>query len=469
MTNLRNTPSIKRFLQLFKLSLSSEHQDFTTGSINKAIFLLSVPMVLEMVMESLFAVVDVFFVSKISVHAVATVGLTESLLTIIYSLAIGLSMAATAMVSRRIGEKNPKAAARAGMQALLIGLFISIIISFIGIFYSEDLLLLMGAGPEVLAGVAYTRWLLIGNSTILFLFLINGIFRGAGDASLAMRALWIGNITNMILDPILIFGWGFIPAMGIEGAGIASVVGRGVGVLYQVYQLQSNRNIIKVSWEDLKPDFPIIKRIISIAAGGTGQFLIASASWIFLIRIISEFGSDALAGYTIAMRVVIFTILPSWGMSNAAATLVGQNLGAKQPDRAEKSVWQTAKFNVLFMSIVSVCYLTFASDIIRIFTTDSNVIYFGTKCLQIVSLGYVFYGLGMVLVQSFNGAGDTRTPTLINFFGFWCFQIPLAYFLAFILKWDALGAFWAISIAESAIAITSYFIFKKGKWKLKKV
>lgn len=459
---------LQLFAALFKQSLSSEHQDFTTGSINKAIFLLSVPMVLEMVMESLFAVVDVFFVSQISITAVATVGLTESMLTIVYSLAIGLSMAATAMVSRRIGEKNPKAASRAGMQALLIGLVISIIISCIGFFYAYDLLKLMGASPEVLQeGVIYTQWLLIGNATIIFLFLINGIFRGAGDASLAMRALWIGNITNMVLDPILIFGWGFIPAMGIEGAGIASVIGRGTGVLYQIYQLQSNKNILKINWVDLKPDFPIIRRLLDIASGGTGQFIIASASWIFLIRIISEFGSNALAGYTIAIRVMIFTILPAWGMSNAAATLVGQNLGAKQPDRAEKSVWQTAKYNVLFMGVVSVCYLAFASVIIKFFTSDVDVVYYGTRCLQIISLGYIFYGLGMVFIQSFNGAGDTKTPTMINFFGFWCFQIPLAYCLAVVFDMEALGAFWAIPIAESAIAIAAFIIFKQGKWKLK--
>lgn len=455
------------YLHLFGQALKGEQQDYTTGSIDRAIFLLSIPMILEMAMESLFAVVDVYFVSQLHDNdAVATIGLTESILTLIYSLAMGLSMGATAMVARRVGEKDIKAAEVAAAQAIFVGIGISVVISFVGIFFSSDLLRLMGASEQLIQkNAGYARWMLSGNITIMMLFLINGVFRGAGDASIAMRSLWLANLLNMLLDPVFIFGFGPVPAFGVEGAAIATNIGRSVGVLYQIYHLQKGKGLIKLHTQNFVVRWNIITRLIKVSAGGTGQFLIGSASWIFLVRIMSDFGSSALAGYTIAIRVIVFAILPAWGMANAAATLVGQNLGAGHPERAEKSVWRAAFFNMTFLAVITVLFFSLAGPILKLFTSDEAVLSNGIRCLQIVSLGYIFYAYGMVMSQSFNGAGDTRTPTIISFFGFWIFQIPLAYSLA---KWLALGpvgVYSAISIAESMMAIVAILIFRQGKWK----
>ncbi len=457
---------LKYILRLFKRAVTGEEKEFTAGSINRAIFMLSIPMILEMVMESLFAVVDVFFVGKLGVDAVATVGLTESMLSIIYSVGIGLSMAATAIVARRVGEKNADAAAHTGMQAIYLALGISLIISVTGIFFAKDLLSLMGAHTELIENnFRYTQIMLASNFVIMLLFMINGIFRGAGDASIAMRSLWLANILNIILCPVLIYGAGPIPAFGLTGAALATTIGRGSGVLYQAFHLYSGKSILRIHRKHMRPDLLVIGNLIRIAAGGTAQFLIASASWIFLIRIMARFGSNALAGYTIAIRIIVFALLPAWGMANAAATLVGQNLGAQQPDRAEQSVWKAGFYNMLFLGTITIFFFLGARNIISLFNTSEEVITYGTLCLKIVCLGYIFYSYGMVIAQSFNGAGDTRTPTILNFFGFWLFQIPLAYILSVSLKMGPEGVFWAIAIAESCIAIAAIILFRKGRWK----
>ena len=462
---------VNSFFRLLKTALKGDEQDYTSLGIDKAIFLLSVPMILEMLMESVFAVVDVFYVSLLNDNdAVATIGLTESVLTIVYSIAIGLSMGATAMVARRVGEKDIPAARVAAMQAIYIGLAFSIVVSMAGIFFSGDILRLMGASEMLIErNLGYTRWMFTGNITIMLLFLINAIFRGAGDASLAMRSLILANGLNIVLDPLFIFGFGPIPAMGVEGAAIATNIGRGIGVLYQLYHLIGGKRVIRLGIKHLAVKWDIIVRLLKVSAGGTGQFLIASASWVFLVRIMSTFGSPAVAGYTIAIRLIVFAILPAWGMANASATLVGQNLGAGFPDRAEKSVWRTAFLNMLFLGMVTIIFVLFARPLLSLFTQDDEVLRNGILCLKIVSLGYVFYAYGMVVSQSFNGAGDTRTPTLINFFGFWLFQIPLAYFLALHMDVGTPGVYAAISIAESAIAIAGILIFRQGKWKTVKI
>ncbi|HPM29928.1 MAG TPA: MATE family efflux transporter [Chryseolinea sp.] len=456
---------------LFKQAIRGDQQDFTEGSIDRAIFLLSVPMVLEMAMEALFAVVDVFYVSRLHDNdALATVTLTESILTLVYSLAMGLSMGATAMVARRVGEKDEKAAGVAAVQSLYIGLAISLMVTFVGIFFTKDLLRLMGSNQNIIDNCSsYTSWMLTGNITIVMLFLINGIFRGAGDASLAMRALIISNGLNIILDPIFIFGFGPVPAFGIEGAAIATNIGRGVGVTYQVYHLVKGKGLIKIHADNFLVKWNIIANLLKVSAGGTGQFLIGSASWIFLVRIMSSFGSVALAGYSIGIRVIIFAILPAWGMANAAATLVGQNLGAGKPDRAEKSVWRTGFFNMIFLAGITVLFMVMAGSIIGLFTDDEAVLLNGTRCLQIVSIGYIFYAYGMVVSQSFNGAGDTLTPTLLSFVGFWLFQIPFAYFVAKTLEVGPNGVYIAIVAAESAMAIAAILLFRRGKWKTIKI
>lgn len=455
---------------IFQAVKGGNEEDFTSGSLNKAIFLLSVPMILEMIMESLFAVVDVFFVSQISVNAIATVGLTESVMFIIYSVAIGLSMATTAMVSRRIGEKKPKEAADVAVQALILALTVGLSLGITGLIFSTDILRLMGAEEVLISeGSGYTRIIFAGNVIIMFLFLINAIFRGAGNAATAMRALWIANGLNMILDPLLIFGLGPIPAMGIEGAAIATTTGRGIGVIFQLYVLFGGKTRIKFYWTEFKPKLAIIKRLLSISIGGVGQFLIESASWILLIKLISRYGPEALAGYTIAVRIIIFTLLPSWGISNAAATLVGQNLGAGKLDRAERSVWRTAYINLSLLIVISIVFFLAAPWLISLFNENIAVVDYGTKTLKIVCLGYVFFAFGMVLSQAFNGAGDTKTPTLINFFSFWVFQIPLAYLLAIYFELEVIGVVTAIAIAHSFHAIICMWFFKRGKWKEMKV
>ena len=457
----------KSFFRLFVQAIKGDTQDYTSGSIDKAILLLSIPMILEMSMESLFAVVDVYYVSQLHDNdAVATVGLTESVLTLIYSLAMGLSMGATAMVARRVGERDIKAARVAAMQAIYIGLGLSLLITFAGVFFSENILHLMGASESLIENNSgYTRWMFTGNITIMLLFVINGVFRGAGNASIAMRALLLANGLNIVLDPIFIFGFGPVPAYGVEGAAIATNIGRGIGILFQFYHLFRGKGLIKLHSGNSPILWDIIWRLVKVSAGGTGQFLIGSASWIFLVRILSDFGSTAVAGYTIAIRVIVFAILPAWGMANAAATLVGQNLGAGHPERAEKSVWRTAFFNMVFLALVTLVFFSLASYIIQLFTADELVLKNGIQCLKIVSVGYIFYAYGMVVGQSFNGAGDTRTPTLISFFGFWIFQIPMAYALANWWGAGTTGVFSAIPIAESLMAVASILIFRQGKWK----
>lgn len=452
-------------------SLKGEQQDYTTGSIRRAVVLLAIPMVLEMCMESVFAVVDIFFVSHIGKHATSVVGLTESVITIVYSLAIGMSMAATALVARRVGEKNPEAASKAGMQAMLIALALTLVISILGFVFAGELLQWMGAEPETISsGINYTRIIMAGSIVIMLLFLLNGIFRGAGDAMMAMKSLWLANICNIILCPLFIRGLGPIPAMGVTGAAVATTVGRGIGVVYQLYHLFDGKRIVKFALKHLRPDWTIIRSVIDIAWHATLQFMIASGSWIVLARLVAQTGhSDATAGYQIAIRIVMFFLLPAWGLSNAAATLVGQNLGALQPQRAEDAVLKTAKYNALFMLVVSAIIIAFAPWIISFFTKEPLVAGYAINAARIISAGYVFYGIGMVMANAFNGAGDSRTPTYINLFGFWCFQIPLAYILAKVLEMGPLGVFIAVPVAETAISIVAFILFKQGKWKLKKV
>lgn len=455
---------IRFWYDLFRESLNSENKDFTKGSLRKAIFLLAVPMILEMCMESVFAVVDIFFVSKLGSAAAATVGLTESVLTIIYSLAIGLSMAATAVVARRVGEKNHEAAAEAGAQTLIICLIISMMISVIGVFFAADILALVGASPEILQiGSTYVSIMLIGNLVIMLLFLINGIFRGAGNAAIAMKSLWLANLCNIVLCPVMIHFY------GLTGAAIATTIGRSIGVLYQLYNLQKGKGIIQMKWNHFKPIWSIIISIVNIASTGALQFIIASASWIFMAKIISGYGSDAIAGYTIAIRLIIFFLMPAWGLSNAAATLVGQNLGANQIERAEASVWKTAQYNAVFMAIVSTLFISAAPFFVGLMSHEPMVIATGASALRIISFGYLFYGVGMVMMNAFNGAGDSRTPTIINFFWFWIFQIPFAYYLSGASNWGTDGVFWAIVITETAVAITSTVLFKRGRWKTVKI
>jgi putative MATE family efflux protein len=427
-------------------------------------------MIVEMGMESIFAVCDAFFVSQLHDNsALAVVGLTESVLSLIYSLAFGLSMGATAFVARRIGEKDIKGAEDAAVQAIYLGVGVSALLTVFGLVFTDDILRFMGASDEVMKHSLFTRLMFGGNITIVMLFMINAVFRGAGDASLAMRALIIGNTLNIILDPILIFGWGPFPEYGVTGAAIATNTGRGVAVLYQVYHLTKGSSMIRVHWQNMKVQAALIWSMVKVAAGGIGQMLIASGSWIFLMRIMSSFGEAPLSGYFLAIRIIVFAILPAWGMANAAATLVGQNLGAGQPDRAETSVWRAGLMNMIFLAIVTVLFFSMAEFILQFFTEDPEVLRNGIQCLQIVSLGYVFYAYGMVINQSFNGAGDTRTPTIISLVGFWLFQIPLAYALAFNFETGPVGVYAAISIAESAMAVVGIYIFRRGRWKLVKV
>ena len=461
---------IRTFFTLLKKALKGENIDATQGKIDTVIFLLAVSMIAEMLMESIFALVDIIFVSRISVEAVAVVGLTESTLTIIYSLGFGLSMGATALVARRVGEKDSKGAAEAGMQAIYLGLGLASIISIIGIFFSTDILELMGASEGMIeTGSGYIKWMLCGNFAILLLFLINGIFRGAGDAGIAMRSLMLANGINIILDPLLIFGIGFFPELGVKGAAVSTTIGRSIGVLYQLYYLVNGKSLIVLKGKIWNIKTKIIGQLITLAAGTAGQFIIASASWIFLMRIMSEFGEHVLAGYTTAIRIVVFTILPAWGISNAAATLVGQNLGAKQPERAEQSVWRTGFFNMLFMGFVMILFFAIPEQLIHLITHDDAVVKEGVLCLRILCLGYIAYGYEMVLANAINGAGDTTTPTIVNFFGFWILQIPLAYFLSTVLDLKSTGVYMAVPISEACMAIAFVIIFKRGKWKTRVV
>ncbi len=467
---LSKTPSIKQLFKYFKIAITGKEQEFTSGSIRRAVFMLSIPMILEMLMESIFAIVDIFYVSQVSVNAVATIGLTESVITLVYAVAIGLSMAATAVVARRIGEKDIKGASQTTVQVIFLGISVASIISVIGILYPKEILGLMGAEPDLIAqGYGYTQVLLGGNVTIMLLFLINAVFRGAGNASIAMWTLILSNGLNIILDPMFIFGFGPIPAFGVEGAAIATTIGRGTAVLFQLVVLFYGWSKLKIRVRDLILQINVMMNLVKVSLGGIGQFLIGTSSWVFLMRIMSEFGSDVLAGYTIAIRVMLFSFMPAWGMSNAAATLVGQNLGANKPDRAEKSVWVTGKYNAYFMAIVSMIYLVFAKQIIMLFNQEPSVVKYGSLCLQVIASGYVFYAYGMVVIQSFNGSGDTKTPTLINFICFWLIQLPFAYIVSIYFEAGPKGVFWSITIAEVMIAIIGIVWFKKGKWKTVKV
>src|ERR1043166_5610998 len=451
-------------------ALRGTHQDFTAGSLNRAILLLAIPMVLEMVLESLFAVVDVFWVGRLGANAVATVGLTESLLSLIFAVCIGLSMSTTAMVARRIGEKDPQGAAVAGVQAIVLGLITSVAIGIPCFIYAPQLLRLMGASNDIVTmGGGYARIALGGSGAILLLFLNNAIFRGAGDAAIAMRLLWVSNLINLILDPCLIFGWGPFPRLGITGAALATFTGRSIGVGYQFYRLLRGTERIRILSQQLRVNWSVLLRLVRVSLTGILQFAIAHTSWIGLVRIVSVFGSAALAGYTIAIRIVIFVILPSWGLSNAAATLVGQNLGAKQPERAATSVWRTGFYNMIFLGLIGLVFVAFAEPIVGLFTHDPLVAPLAASCLRIISYGNIGYAYGMVMLQAFNGAGDTVTPTIVNFFGFWLLEIPLAYFLAITMRMQARGAYFSIVAAEGAIAAISIVLFRRGYWKKQQI
>ncbi|MEO8026331.1 MAG: MATE family efflux transporter [Bryobacteraceae bacterium] len=453
-----------------KESLAGSHRDYTEGPIGRAIFLLAIPMVLEMSMESLFAVVDVFFVAKLGSDAVASVGLTESVMTLMFAIAMGLAIATTAMVARRIGEKDPEGAAIASVQSLALGTVIAAIIGLLGFLFAHDILRLMGASDSIVrTGTGYTRAILGGSFTVFMLFLINASFRGAGDAAIAMRVLIIANSINILLNPCLIFGWGPFPALGVTGSGIGTTIGRGTGVLYGLWRLYQGSGHLRLQRRHVSIVPEVMGRLLRMSLSAMFQYFIAVASWMAMVRMAASFGSAAIAGYTVAIRIVIFAILPSWGLSNAAATLVGQNLGAGKPDRAEASVWRAGLYNMAFLGSVGVAFLIFAPFILGLFTQDADVLRYGVSCLRIMAVGYAFYGWGMVMVQSFNGAGDTLTPTIINFFCYWMFQIPLAYGLAFWSTMGISGVFWAIPIAESALALCGVIAFRRGKWKTQKV
>lgn len=447
-------------------ALRGSHMDFTSGNLNRAILLLAIPMVLEMALESLFAVVDVFWVGRLGANAVATIGLTESLLSLVWAIGLGLSLSTTAMVARRIGEKDPAAAAVAGVQAIIIGLAVSVLLGVPCLVYAPDLLRLMGASPQVInVGSGYARIALGGGGVITMLFLNNAIFRGAGDAAIAMRLLWVSNIINLVLDPCLIFGLGPFPKLGVTGAALATFTGRGIGVLYQFYRLLRGTERIRILRNQLHVNSRVLLRLLRVSVTGILQFAIANTSWIGLVRIVSVFGSAALAGYTIAIRILVFVILPSWGLSNAAATLVGQNLGAKKPERAQISVWRTGFYNMLFLGSIGVIFLIFATPTVRLFTDDPVVVPLAATCLRILSYGNIGYAYGMVMLQAFNGAGDTVTPTIVHFFGFWLLEIPLAYALALPAHLGANGVYISIVVAEGAIAVAGVLLFRRGRWK----
>lgn len=461
---------INQFFTDFKEAIYGTEQDFTEVKLRRAILLLSIPAVLEMLMESIFVIIDIFFVSKLGAEAVATVGLTESLLTIIYAICFGMATATTSMVSRRIGEKHPDKASITAFQAIFTGFTISLFIAIPGSLFAEDLLRIMGASPAIVNEMSgYTAIMLGSNLVIMLLFIINAVFRSAGDAAIAMRVLWIGNIINIILDPLLIFGPGPFPELGIKGAAIATVTGRGIAVLYQFYLLFFGKKRISLALKHFRINISIIARLIKLSLGSIGQNLIATSSWIALVRIISVFGSNVVAGYTIAIRIITFVLLPTWGISNAASTLVGQNLGASKPDRAERSVIITGVVNMILLGIVGAILIIFSTFFIELFISDSEVVKAGAACLAIISIGFVGYGFGMVLTNSFNGAGDTTTPLKINFFAYWLIEIPLAWILAIKSGMSENGVYLAIVIAESIMTLTAFIIFRRGKWKLKEV
>jgi MATE family, multidrug efflux pump len=464
------TPAQNSVWSVVRDAVRGVSHDYTSGSIGRSIVLLAIPMVLEMAMESIFAVVDVFWVSRLGPDAIATVGLTESLLTLVYTAAMGLSIGVAAVVARRIGEKRPDEAADAAVQGIALGLVVAAGVAILGVTLAPRLLGVMGASPAVIAiGSGYTRMMLGGSATVLLLFLINAIFRGAGDAAIAMRVLWLANIINILLGPCLIFGLGPFPRLGVTGAAVATTIGRGTGVLYQLYRLtrgDSRITIRRDHWA-LKP--VVMANLVRLSGSGTFQVLVGTASYIGLVRIVSTFGSAALAGYTIAIRLVIFCLLPSWGLSNAAATMVGQSLGAGKPDRAERAVWIAAGYNMILLGAVGVLFIIFANQIVGVFTHDPVAAPTGALALRTMSYGFLFYALGMVLTQSFNGAGDTWTPTWINLACFWLWEIPLAYVLARVAGFGPFGVFFSITIGYSTLAVVSAVLFRRGRWKLRQV
>ena len=447
-------------------ALAGAHgRDFTEGPIGRAIFILAVPMVLEMLMESIFVIVDVFVVAHLGADAVATVGLTESFMTILYTLAMGLSIGASAMVARRIGEKDAEGAAHTAAQVILFGLLLSLVIGVAGAVYSPQLLRTMGASEGVIANVSFTRVMLAGNASVVLLFLINSVFRSSGDAATAMRTLWLANAINIVLGPALVFGWGPLPEMGVVGAAIGTTIGRGTGVLFALSRLRNPASRVRLQARHFGLDLALIGRVVRLSSSATLQVFIGMASWIGLVRILASFGSEALAGYTIGMRVVMFALLPSFGMSNAAATMVGQALGAKKPERAEAAVWKTARYNAVFLAVIGLAFVFFARHIVGGFTSEPEVARYGVLALRTVAYGFVFYAYGMVIGNSFNGAGDTRTPTLINLFVFWMLEIPLAWLLAHQFQMGPFGVFVAMTIAFSTLAVVSAVLFRRGRWK----
>jgi putative MATE family efflux protein len=460
------TPSrIKSTIAIIRQSLNGEEQDYTEGSIRRAVFLLAIPMMLELCLESVFAVVDMYFVGKLGANAIATVGMTESVMFLVYSLAMGISTAATAIVARRIGEKDPEAASHAGAQAVVLSIAVAAVCSLVGVVFASEILALMGAKPDVIAeGTGFTRTMFGGAVVVVLIFVINGVFRGAGDAAMAMRSLWLASIINIILCPVLIHFYGLV------GAAFATVIARGAGVVYQLVRLQSGRGSVRFSLQRFRIDMEVMRSIFTVGIPAAFQNIVVSGSWIFLVRLAAETsGTAASAGYQIAIRNMMFFMMPAWGLSNAAATLVGQNLGAKQPDRAEESVMLATKYNIAFLSVVTALFVFAATPIVSIFTQDAEVLRYGTMALQIIGSGFIFYGLGMVMMAALNGAGDTKIPTMINVIGFWLFQIPFAYFLAKGLDLHSTGVFIAVPATETLIALIAFYYFKKGAWKEVKV
>jgi len=460
-------PALRRVQSFLSEALKDNDEDFTTGPVGRALGLLAIPMMLEMAMESIFAVVDIAFVSRLGTDAVAAVGIAEALITVLYAIAIGLGMGLTAMVSRRIGAKDPHGAAQVTGQAIWVGVFLSIGIGIFGVMFARDLLVIMGASDGVIEqGTGFTAVLLGGSFSIIYLFLLNAAFRGAGDATVALRSLWLANGINIVLDPCFIFGLGPFPEMGVTGAAVATTIGRGIGVAYQLWYLMNGRGRIAFAVRHLRFVPSLAWRMLRISLGGIGQFLIATSSWIGVMRIVAMFGSPAIAAYTIALRMMEFVFLPAWGLGNAAATLVGQNLGAGQPDRAEESTWKAARYNAAFMAFAGIFLLLFAQTITGWFTDSPDVLHIGTRCLQILGIGFPMYAVGMVIVQAMNGAGDTETPMTLNVICFWLVQIPLAFLLATKTSLEPHGAFIAIVVSESLLTVLSVIVFRRGGWKI---
>ncbi len=472
MSKIEETSSEKTynnsFWSILNEAIRGSNRDFTQGSIGLAIFLLAVPMILEMVMESLFAIVDIFFVAKLGADAVAVVGITEAMMAIIYAVAFGLAIGATATVARRVGEKDFENAAKTATHVIYLGLIVSLLLSAVGIIFAPDFIRLLGAEPQVVElGTTFTRLMLGGNASVVFIFLLNAIFRGAGDAAIAMRVLWLANAINIVLDPMFIFGFWIFPELGVTGAAVATLIGRGSGVLFALWYLFGKSGRIEIHKNHWTFDPKLLLKLVKLSATAVLQFTIATASWSALVRVVAGFGSEAIAGYIIGLRIIIFALLPSLGLSNAAATLVGQNLGAGKPNRAEKSAWTAAFINAGFLGLIGLLFLIVPAQIIGLFTTEPTVLAYGTDCLRIVAYGFVFYGFGMVVETAFNGAGDAWTPTYLNFFIFWVLEIPLAYYLAYQIGLGPQGVFWAITIAFSVLAVVSGLLFRRGRWKTK--